>query len=442
MVKRKVSLEERVISNLQEKILEKVEVEFTATSRGRYSYMYTPDCLISKNGSHIAVVDAKADFDSLPRYQESYKRFTISNGYLFFIVATENEYKIYEGSSGTDGDFNSITLDDIITKLQNVIGIDKKAKDDFDYIEGLKKLIKESASKFGDDEKWRKDRIEKFSEGISSNDLIIVNGSLEFVDSKKEDDLFEQLFEKWENGHIYRYTSFSSLFRTLNDQNQSMCCLIGMNDKSEVNYADSYLEISSGKTEYDYRIENKYFILSCVEDDDDEKFTMWRLYGDNTRGVRLTYTPQPMPIGFRFMKIYYETAPGYHPGLEFIKLLTQTSIDSVKLHLKRLCYWKHFFKPYDYHIEKEVRLICEKGGAFNPQTIWIKGEEFSIAVPLVLIPLEYFPLHIEAVKLGLNMKERDVNKLQIKELCFERGIKASGGKDLDVDDSRISHYRI
>lgn len=442
MIKRRESLEERVIDKLQEKILEKVQVEFTATSRGRYSYMYAPDCLISKDGSHIAVVEVKSNFDTLPRFQEGYKRFTISNGYLYFIVATENEYRIYEGSSGIDGDFYSITLDDIISKLQSVIGIDEKAKGDFDYIVELKKLIKASASKFDDDDKGRKDCLEKFSDGISNKDLIIKNGSLEFFDSKKEDELFEQLFEKWDNGQVYRYTSYSSLFRTLNDQNQSMCCLIGMNDKSEVNYADSYLDISSGKTEYDYRQENKFFILSCVEDDDDERFTMWRLYGDNTQGVRLTYTPQSMPIGFRFMKIYYETTPGYHPGLEFIKLLTQTPIGPVKLHLKRFCYWKHFFKPYDYRIEEEVRLICEKGGAFNPKTIWIKGEEFSIAVPLVLIPLAQFPLHLEAVKLGLNMKERDVNKLQIKELCFERGIKASSGKELDVDDSRIKHYRI
>lgn len=442
MVKRKLSLEERIIGKLQEKILEKIQVEFTATGHGRYSYMYAPDCLISKDGSHIAVVDAKSDFDNLSRYQESYKSFTISNGYLFFIVATEDEYRIYEGTSGINGRFYPITLDEIINKLQNVIENDEKPDEEYDYIDGLKKLIKESASIFDEDEKGRKDRVEEFSDSLSSNDLQIVNGSLEFVDSKTEDELFEQLFEKWDNGQIYRYTSYTSLFRTLNDQNQSMCCLIGMNDKSEVNYADSYLKISTGKTEYDYRLENKYFILSCVEDDDDEKFTMWRLYGDNTRGVRLTYTPQPMPIGFRFMKIYYETSPDHHPGLDFVKKLIQTPIGSVKLNLKRLSYWKHFFKPYDYRIEEEVRLICEKEGAFNPKTIWIKGEEFSIAVPLVLIPLTQFPLHLEAVKLGPNMKERDVNKLQIKELCFERGVKASSGKELDVDDSRIKHYRI
>lgn len=86
MVKRKESLEERVIGKLQEKILEKVQVEFTANSYGRYSYMYAPDCLISKDGSHIAVVEAKANFDTLPRYQENYKRFTISNGYLFLLL--------------------------------------------------------------------------------------------------------------------------------------------------------------------------------------------------------------------------------------------------------------------------------------------------------------------------------------------------------------------
>ena len=229
----------------------------------------------------------------------------------------------------------------------------------------------------------------------------------------------------------------------LQSGNQGMCCLVGMNDKSEVYYADRYLNRDSGKTAYDRNKENNYFILSCVEDKPDEDLMMWRLYGDNTKGVRIKYTPKDMPDGFRFAKIYYGSDINNHPGLNFIKGIQDLKFGSIKFWFRRFDYWKHFFKPYDYAVEKEVRLLYETTTSNTlKKKDWIKGGEFSILMPLALFDEKNFPLDIEEIKIGPNMSARDTNLLQIRQLVKEKSIQPiSKDVDRNVTVSRIEHYR-
>ena len=106
-------------------------------------------------------------------------------------------------------------------------------------------------------------------------------------------------------------------------------------------------------------------------------------------------------------------------------------------------YWKHFFKPYDYEVEKEVRLLYESIDSNPPEKIdWIKGSEFSILIPLALFKEVQFPLDIEEIKIGPNMMSRETNLLQIQQLVDDNKIlPISKDTENHVLDSRIDHYR-
>ena len=288
-----------------------------------------------------------------------------------------------------------------------------------------------------------KARIKTFVATCKDNDFEVKGGKLCFSDIKKENEFFEQLIESFDGDIVYRYTSLDSLFLTLKTGKQGMCCLVGMNDKSEVYYADKYLKRESGKTAYDRNKENNFFILSCVEDTPEENLMMWRLYGDNTKGVRIKYTPKAMPDGFRFAKIYYGSGIDKHPGLDFIKKIQELYFGPIRFLFRHYDYWKHFFKPYDYAMENEVRLLYETTASNPPKTTeWIKGGEFSILIPLVLFDEKAFPLDIEEIKIGPNMSARDTNLLQIRQLVKDKTIyPISKDVDKNVSMSRIEHYR-
>ena len=133
--------------------------------------------------------------------------------------------------------------------------------------------------------------------------------SFYFDDENLEDELFDCFLKKFEGEKICRYTSLSSLYRTINEGKQSMCCIVGMNDRSECTYADNYMRgkqienNSTYKTPYEVEVENKFFILSCMDAEKYDDLTMWRLYGDNTRGVDILYNGKKE--GWKGFRVYY-----------------------------------------------------------------------------------------------------------------------------------------
>lgn len=249
--------------------------------------------------------------------------------------------------------------------------------------------------------------------------------SFYFANEDLEDGLFDCFLKKFDDEKICRYTSLSSLYRTINDGEQSMCCIVGMNDRSECTYADNYIKgqqngnNSTYKTPYEAEVENKFFILSCMEATKYDELTMWRLYGDNTRGVNILYDVNKGGLkGFKLYYIDYAEANGSHRTLDMIKSLMALKVDKRTFRLRKWDEWKHFFKPYEYRDEKEIRLLYNRKD--KPVCKWILTSDYQIACPLMIFKLDTFPLKMEEVKLGPNCPDIVTNQQQVEMLMREK----------------------
>lgn len=438
-------LELQVFDHLRHEITEKAGVVLTYEMPITVGRKYSADILIYHEDEHIALVEVKKPLtpENIGNAEVNLKRLALSQGYLYAIITDDENCRLWEAKDGLAGEFRYVTLAEIIDVFKSI----KPHIDDVEskrpHARDFRTEVSRLADKYLAEDNDRISRIKAFVTSCKDADFEVKGGKLRFSDIKKENEFFEQLIESFCGDTVYRYTSLDSLFLTLNTGNQGMCCLVGMNDKSEVYYADRYLDRESGKTAYDRNKENSFFILSCVEDKPEENLMMWRLYGDNTKGVRIKYTPKAMPDGFRFAKIYYGSDIKTHPGLDLIKQIQEIKFGSITFRFRHFDYWKHFFKPYDYKMENEVRLLYETTASNPPKiTDWIKGGEFSILIPLALFDEKSFPLDIEEIKIGPNMSARETNLLQIRQLVKDKTIlPISNDVDKNVSVSRIEHYR-
>ncbi len=438
-------LEIQVFNHLRHEITEKASVVLSYEMPISIGRAYTADILIYHEDEHIALVEVKKTLtpENISNAEAHLKSLALSQGYLYAIITDDVSFRLWEAKDGFNGAFRDISLAEIVDVFKSVKNhiddVESTKPHAADFITEVQRLAADCLA--GDE--VRINRINSFVASCKDNDFEVRGGKLRFIDIKKENEFFEQLIETFKGDTVYRYTSLDSLFLTLHTSKQGMCCLVGMNDKSEVYYADKYLNRDSGKTTYDRNKENNFFILSCVEDKPEENLMMWRLYGDNAKGVRIQYIPKKMPDGFRFAKIYYGTDIDKHPGLDLIKKIQETKFGSVFFKFSHLDYWKHFFKPSDYQMENEVRLLYETTASNPPQkTDWIKGGEFSILIPLALFDEKSFPLDIQEIKIGPNMSARDTNILQVRQLVKEKAIQPiSVDVDKYITMSRIEHYR-
>lgn len=231
---------------------------------------------------------------------------------------------------------------------------------------------------------------------------------------------------------LSRFVSLESLFRMITDKTISMSSLIGMNDKTETNFIDNYIENETElkKQEADIRDDNNNsFILSFSDEDRVNDLTMWRLYGD-TKGACLVFEVDWVKLeknGFILRPTCYnldvlsplisELSSSKSKGIEFIKF-DDTS-------------WKHFFKPKEYEIEKEYRLLyCAKHDCKNVK--WVLNNSYKIIHPIIEFKLKDFPMKLKKVFLGCNSPEYAVNKEQIQHLLH----------NVEVEVSDINSYRV
>lgn len=295
-----------------------------------------------------------------------------------------------------------------------------------------------------------KNNLLKFKEKNINIKFLMNDTSFFFENEQLEDVLFECLIKSFDDEKVCRYTSLASLFRTINECAQSMCCIVGMNDKSECTYADSYISSSPKtvtipfKTIYEANEENKYYILSCVDECKYDDLTMWRLYGDNTKGVNILYKVDKTKIKeFGMFYIDYAETPGSngHLSLNLIRKLLDINVDGKSFKFRKWNEWKHFFKPYEYRDELEIRLMHKKKN--NTKEKWILTTDYNISCPLAIFKLSDFPLAIEEVKLGPNCPNIATNQLQLELMIKENKAKLNCVRKQDiVQISNIATYRL
>ena len=90
--------------------------------------------------------------------------------------------------------------------------------------------------------------------------------------------------------------------------------------------------------------------------------------------------------------------------------MVKEKLHGKKLDLRRLSVWSHFFKPFEYRDEQEVRLLFFQD---KNDSKWIYETHFGIVTPIMTFPIEennnQFPLILDKITLGPITKEADIN---------------------------------
>ncbi len=262
-----------------------------------------------------------------------------------------------------------------------------------------------------------------------------------------EHQIFQALLDSITDEAVCRYTTQDSLFAMLTNKSYRMGSHLAMNDRGEMDYVDKYLKINykplHSLTLPELHQMNQSFISSCTTISKEDDLTMYRLYGDDTKGVCLKFA---LTLGVQsksliIRKISYARPDGSHPELDAISFFIDGLSASlgIKFRFIYLDIWKHFFKTKDYAIEDEVRVLYLNDGAFAPVSQgWVITHPDKITAKYVVFDLNAhaFPLHLTNITLGPNFPDPLVNRRQLEVLLDEEGFTG-----VNVVNSKIESYR-
>ena len=250
-----------------------------------------------------------------------------------------------------------------------------------------------------------------------------------FFDEETTNRFFCKLLEPRERvSTVYRYTSLKTLFEILKRKKYRLNGIVGMNDPTEIDYFEDY--VGEDFFNFSHKDKNDIFISSCSALGDD--LTMWRLYGDSAKGVCIEFNVEGNDVFFLKQMVSYANEQKKDEKLEIIKQLIEMNFE-----LKGLEKWKHFFKPYEYRVEREYRILFENKFKENDENrSWVITNDNNILNPVYDIDLRGKPMSMTKIILGPKCPEKDTNERQIRTLMSELGIT-----EIDVVSSEIKNYR-
>lgn len=272
-----------------------------------------------------------------------------------------------------------------------------------------------------------------------------------WLKSEAEDDFFKILLnQKKREGelkNICRYTSLNSLFLTMRDGNQVMCSITCMNDKGETSYADKYIGYGAfANSASTIKENNDCFILSCCNQEMEDNLTMWRLYGNDGKGVCLEYDVDFTKIDekeFFIAPVSYGKGIDDHPSLDFIRGIHHWRQNGWNFEFKRWYIWKHFFKSHLFKEEKEVRLLYVWTEKSKDKVEWIMDSTNSIVSRICKFPIKEgkLPLSLKKAIIGPKCPEQGSNVEQFNYMNrLQRTMGTSPFLPL-VRASKIEDYR-
>ncbi|MFD2099130.1 DUF2971 domain-containing protein [Flagellimonas iocasae] len=383
----------------------------------------------------------------------------------FEIVVTPNDTVFVNDKYKKNEDFNELSFDQLIQTIANPDPIK------FGELEKLKiknVFLELQEELFSDNIVLRRFINQKeFTDCLSLKDNSF---SCYFEDSRTgisefENQFFIALLGKFEDNQICRYTTINTIFSMLNYMSFRMNGLVGMNDKSEVNYVDTYLKGFEKPLidEHHSRISalNRRYITSCTSIKKKDDLTMWRLYADDSQGVCLTFSVNTKKTNDHVLiqKVRYADKNGKHPELEYL-LAVQNRISNAlgfSFQFRKLGIWKHFFKAYEYEIEDEVRLmVIDDDKIPKIKTDWVLTFTHTILNPIIDFQLNssVFPIQLKEIMLGPKCPEQEINKVQLEEMLRQKrkhireNNKDSSKSKIDskldkinIELSSIKHYR-
>ncbi|MGY5255396.1 DUF2971 domain-containing protein, partial [Sphingobacterium spiritivorum] len=279
-----------------------------------------------------------------------------------------------------------------------------------------------------------------------------------------ENQFFNKMFGEVKETRICRYTGLRTIFDMLSYLSFRMNGLVGMNDKSEANYVENYLSRNNDTIigerplikEHHNTISalNNRYITSCTRIEREDDLTLWRLYSEDATGVCLVFSVKKNNLSkyVLLQKVKYADKNGNHKELDFLKQIKieVEALTGFKFEFRKLGYWKHFFKAFDYAVEDEIRLLIIDNDSLNKlKTDWVMTYSHSIFNPYIDFSLNSndFPIQLKTILLGPKCPEQETNFVQIQEMIRrKKKIIRNGGKDSNLNDlkveiSNIKHYR-
>ena len=232
--------------------------------------------------------------------------------------------------------------------------------------------------------------------------------------------------------------------------------LAGMNDNSEYRYAwDCFFREELPLDETEDCI-NCTYVLSCSSMKQKDSLEMWRLYGDDGKGVCLIFDVDKPENPLLLAKTIYEFV--HENGRKKLDnkwrllkhLTTELNNIGIPLKLRNQNKWLPFFKSGDYHYENEVRLLYEENDEsnnFHTSHDWVLNNANSIFTPYVQFDLSdkgeqqktTFPLKLKGIVLGPKCPEKEMNAKQIKNML--RRDPSLQRLNIDIQVSKITNYR-
>ena len=297
-----------------------------------------------------------------------------------------------------------------------------------------KTVFEESKSLFLDLKNW----ISK----ITDKDIIVNNFEFKFK-PEIEKQFFDIIIPKCNVSTLNRYSSFRSLWRILDNQTFYMSGISSLNDNSECFFLETVLNGEKQICLDDKKIEdleelNSYFISSFCPQSQNDKLTMWRLYGDDGKGVCLQFKVMEEKLNsiFELRSVKYVNSDD--PVISFLKELTRINKNNIRFKFSEITKWQHFFKPDIFSVEQEIRLLYRNEDPKNSK--FILNETYGIIMALKEFKMEKseieFPLKLEKIILGPKFVENDINKAQLRYL-----LKIHNLEDTKIEFSQIMHYR-
>lgn len=376
----------------------------------------------------------------------------------------------------------------ILTNGKDSIAINflKNERKLLDSIDGLFSYIISSGQENVDPKSFREEIISAYEQGLKNSDLprtrkealvrllnrskwnlILSHDTIEIQDNFGPDSfqrkLINLLLPRLQDTSICRYCSLDSIFSTINYGTIRMNGIIGMNDKSEVDYTDRLIYEENkaffSKPKGIVKEINKKYIISCSTIENLDDLTMYRLYSENNRGVCLGIDLEKQNIKANMLlgKVSYGKKDGSHPSLDFLKEFVKQVEKTVnkKLTFSNYNTWKHFFKGYEYAVEKEVRLLYIHDGLDGIQPVdngWLLTNSDKIVNPYVAFTFNGgdFPLQIRKIILASNCPEWQTNKVQLEEMLDQKFLEwGSKGKmepapqlnPISIEASSLTSYR-
>lgn len=296
------------------------------------------------------------------------------------------------------------------------------------------------------------DAIEAAKDGIT-----ITNGRFVF-DDDRERQLFDILLRYDETtfarfNKLVKFSTLRSIHTLLEKQTQNMCSLVCMNDPNEVEYAFEYIKRQWKGEDLSKLLNNNddsnnAFIISGSKDGKENDLTMWRLYGDDTKGVCVKYKldiEAAFKNGFYFAPVCYGQTAKSHIELDFVRELL-----SAGFHIQKWTLWRHFFKDYAYKVEDEIRLLYTPKLGDEPDIMWFTDDRTKIYAPMVLFKIgknengekmdPKFPLTIEKIYLGANQPAKTTNEKQFEKRFREVKIFTENTSAV-FECSGVTNYR-